>query len=76
MRMRAWICLLLAACGEVEPVEDPLVSDCLDLDGDAVCDHDRADWSEGALVPEGAPRTDIFGLGDDLPEVRHFAASG
>ena len=44
-----------------------------DLNDDGVCDHDVADWSRGALVVGGLPRTDIYALGSALPEV---ASSG
>ena len=40
-----------------------------DLNGDGVCDHDVADWSRGARVADGLPRTDIYELGAALPSV-------
>lgn len=43
----------------------------LDLDGDGVCDHLRADWSATAELPEEGHRSDIYQLGpDDLAAVR------
>lgn len=63
---------LLALCAAC--VEEPGVVDegCvgLDLDGDGVCDRERADWSRDAVVEPGQPRHDVYGLGDDLPEIR------
>ena len=41
----------------------------LDLDGDGVCDRERADWSREASVPESGDRGDIYQLGDALPSV-------
>jgi mono/diheme cytochrome c family protein len=68
--MRLPLLLLLAACGSNGPTDDPPLA-CLDLDGDLSCDHERADWSREASVPDGEPRTDIFQLGDDLPDVTY-----
>jgi mono/diheme cytochrome c family protein len=46
-------------------VTDPGPEGCrgVDLDGDGVCDALRADWSRGAPVTPGSPRSDIYGLG-------------
>jgi mono/diheme cytochrome c family protein len=66
--MRRWPLLLLTACTN-EPEPGPLA--CLDLDADLVCDHERADWSANASVPPGEPRTDVFALGEDLPDIAY-----
>lgn len=58
--------LLILACSSPEAV----CENGLDLDQDGVCDHDRADWSENALLPSEGDRHNIYQLSaEDLEEV-------
>lgn len=62
-----WMVVVLAGCG-------PDAGVCergLDVDGDGVCDRERADWSADAWIEPGTDRANIYGLPDDaLADVR------
>ncbi len=53
---------LLLAC---VPPESEGCPNGLDLNDDGVCDHDVADWSEDAAIPEGTDRHNIYALAED-----------
>lgn len=42
----------------------------LDTNRDGLCDRAVADWSAGASLPEAGHRTDVYGLGPALNDVR------
>jgi mono/diheme cytochrome c family protein len=56
-----------ASDGREEPA--PVCVSGIDEDGDGVCDREAADWSRDARLPEGGDRSDIYGLGEALPDV-------
>ncbi len=41
----------------------------IDENNDGVCDREVADWSRNATLPESGQRTDIYQVGDALPDV-------
>jgi mono/diheme cytochrome c family protein len=55
-----------STCSDV--IEPPTCVNGIDANQDGICDRLSADWSEGAVVPEGG-RADIYRLGGALPVV-------